>query len=107
MRPRPSGGWWKRGWEGIWGPLIQAMSVPLDPEEPSASAGCVEASWLQPGTALAQAFKGFLNGRPFHQRCANFLHGLQLHRDYRNQKDFSTWAGKDHVSPQGQAPGWG
>ncbi|XP_036042450.1 cytosolic phospholipase A2 delta [Onychomys torridus] len=60
--------------------------------EPSASAGCVEASWLQPGTALAQAFKGFLNGRPFHQRSANFLHGLQLHRDYRNQKDFSTWA---------------
>ncbi|KAL6035826.1 hypothetical protein STEG23_005223, partial [Scotinomys teguina] len=61
-------------------------------EEPSGSAGCVEASWLQPGTALAQAFKGFLNDRPFHQRSANFLHGLQLHRDYRNQKDFSTWA---------------
>ncbi|XP_028710297.1 cytosolic phospholipase A2 delta isoform X2 [Peromyscus leucopus] len=61
-------------------------------EEPSASAGCVEASWLQPGTALAQAFKGFLNGRPFHQRSANFLRGLQLHRDYRNQQDFSTWA---------------
>ncbi|KAL1786346.1 cytosolic phospholipase A2 zeta [Sigmodon hispidus] len=64
-------------------------------EEPSASAGtssCVEASWLQPGTALAQAFKGFLNGRPFHQCSSNFLHGLQMHRDYHNQKDFSTWA---------------
>nr|XP_048315772.1 LOW QUALITY PROTEIN: cytosolic phospholipase A2 delta [Myodes glareolus] len=64
-------------------------------EEPSASAGtssCVDASWLQPGTALAQAFKGFLNGRPLYQRSANFLHGLQLHRGYRNQKDFSTWA---------------
>ena len=56
----------------------------------------METSWLQPGTALAQAFKGFLNGRPFYQRSANFLHGLQLHRGYRNQKNFSTWAGKDH-----------
>lgn len=92
------------------GSLRQAISVTLDAEEPSASAGtsCVDASWLQPGTALAQAFKGFLNGRPLYQRSANFLHGLQLHRGYRNQKDFSTWAGKDHglVSPQGQTPGW-
>lgn len=74
------------------------MPVTLDAEESSALAGTssyVEASWLQPGTALAQAFKGFLSGRPFHQCSANFLRGLQLHRDYRNQKDFSTWAGKD------------
>lgn len=111
MRPLLLGGWWKREQEGILGSLRQAISVTLNAEEPSASAGtssCVDASWLQPGTALAQAFKGFLNGRPFYQRSANFLHGLQLHRGYRNQKDFSTWAGKDHglVSPQGQAPGW-
>ncbi|EDL27985.1 phospholipase A2, group IVD [Mus musculus] len=26
------------------------------------------------------------------QRSANFLHGLQLHRDYCNQRHFSTWA---------------
>nr|XP_045012930.1 cytosolic phospholipase A2 delta [Jaculus jaculus] len=64
-------------------------------KQPPASWGtssCVEASWLQPGTALAQALKGILTGRPLHQRSANFLHGLQLHRDYRVQKDFSTWA---------------
>lgn len=89
------------------------MSVTLDAEkEFSASTGTssgAEAPWLEPGTALAQAFKGFLTGRPLHQRSANFLHGLQLHRDYCNQRDFSTWAGKDHghVSSQGQAPGWG
>lgn len=89
------------------------MSVTLDTEEEfSASAGsssAVDAPWLESGTALAQALKGFLTGRPFHQRSANFLHGLQLHRDYCNQKDFSIWAGKDHghVSPQGQGPGWG
>uniref|UniRef100_A0A8C6W967 Phospholipase A2 n=2 Tax=Nannospalax galili TaxID=1026970 RepID=A0A8C6W967_NANGA len=58
----------------------------------SGTSSCVEASWLQPGTALAKAFKGFLTGRPFHQCSANFLHGLQLHRDYCDQKDFSTWA---------------
>lgn len=87
------------------------MSVTFDAEEEfSASAGTsssVEAPWLQPGTALAQAFKGFLTGRPFHQRTANFLHGLQLHRDYCNHRDFSTWAGKDHghVSLAGFLPG--
>ncbi|XP_052037424.1 cytosolic phospholipase A2 delta [Apodemus sylvaticus] len=71
------------------------MDVQNSEEEFSASAGTsssVEAPWLQPGTALAQAFKGFLTGRPFHQRTANFLHGLQLHRDYCNHRDFSTWA---------------
>lgn len=53
-----------------------------------------EASWLQPGTMLAKAFKGFLTGRPLHQHSLNFLQGLQLHQDYCSQKDFSTWAGK-------------
>ncbi|XP_032199309.1 cytosolic phospholipase A2 delta isoform X3 [Mustela erminea] len=52
----------------------------------------LEASWLQPGTALAKAFKGLLTGRPFHQHSCNFLRGLQLHRNYYSQKDFSTWA---------------
>lgn len=54
----------------------------------------LEASWLQPGTALAKAFKGLLTGRPFHQHSCNFLRGLQLHQNYYSQKDFSTWAGK-------------
>ncbi|XP_011816447.1 PREDICTED: cytosolic phospholipase A2 delta [Colobus angolensis palliatus] len=53
---------------------------------------CLEASWLQPGTALAQAFKGFLTGRPLHQCSPNFLQGLQLHQDYCSHKGFSTWA---------------
>ncbi|XP_044087039.1 cytosolic phospholipase A2 delta [Neovison vison] len=52
----------------------------------------LEASWLQPGTALAKAFKGLLTGRPFYQHSCNFLRGLQLHRNYYSQKDFSTWA---------------
>uniref|UniRef100_H0V7K4 Phospholipase A2 n=1 Tax=Cavia porcellus TaxID=10141 RepID=H0V7K4_CAVPO len=49
-------------------------------------------SWLQPGTALARAFKGFLTRRPLCHHGANFLHGLQLHQGYYGQKDFSTWA---------------
>nr|XP_035940457.1 cytosolic phospholipase A2 delta [Halichoerus grypus] len=52
----------------------------------------LEASWLQPGPALAKAFKGLLTGRPLHQHSYNFLRGLQLHRGYYSQKDFSTWA---------------
>lgn len=61
----------------------------------------LEASWLQPGTMLAKAFKGFLTGRPLHQHSLNFLRGLQLHQDYYSQRDFSTWAGKGpcRVSP--------
>ncbi|XP_047398344.1 cytosolic phospholipase A2 delta [Sciurus carolinensis] len=58
----------------------------------TATSSWMESSWLKPGTALAQAFKGFLTDRPLHQCGANFLHGLQLHQDYCNQKDFSIWA---------------
>uniref|UniRef100_A0A673UF46 Phospholipase A2 n=1 Tax=Suricata suricatta TaxID=37032 RepID=A0A673UF46_SURSU len=56
------------------------------------TSSCLEASWLQPGTMLAKAFKGFLTGRPLHQHSFNFLQGLQLHQDYCSQRDFSTWA---------------
>ncbi|XP_036301079.1 cytosolic phospholipase A2 delta [Pipistrellus kuhlii] len=66
-----------------------------NPEEPPASsrtASGLEASWLQPGTALAQALKGVLTGRPLCQHSPNFLQGLQLHRDYRGREEFSAWA---------------
>ncbi|XP_042543840.1 cytosolic phospholipase A2 delta [Dipodomys spectabilis] len=62
------------------------------PPASSQSVSWAEGSWLQPGTALAQAFKGFLTNRPLHQRSANFLHGLQMHRNYCEEKAFSTWA---------------
>ena len=80
------------------------MSASLRSEEPPPSSGTSsgpEALWLQPGTALAQTWKGFLTNRPLYQRSSNFLQGLQLHQDYCAQKDFSTWAGKGrcHVSP--------
>ncbi|XP_012661766.1 cytosolic phospholipase A2 delta [Otolemur garnettii] len=64
-------------------------------KEPPASSGTsswLESLWLQPGSALAQAFKGFLTGRPLHQHSPNFIGGLQLHQDYYSQKAFSTWA---------------
>ncbi|XP_017498315.3 cytosolic phospholipase A2 delta isoform X1 [Manis javanica] len=64
-------------------------------EEPPSSlrtSSWPDTSWLEPGTALAQAFKGFLTGRPLQQHSSNFLQGLQLHQDYHGQKDFSTWA---------------
>uniref|UniRef100_A0A452S1A0 Phospholipase A2 n=1 Tax=Ursus americanus TaxID=9643 RepID=A0A452S1A0_URSAM len=41
---------------------------------------------------ISRAFKGLLMDRPLHQHSCNFLRGLQLHQDYRSQKDFSTWA---------------
>lgn len=75
--------------------LDQCLS--LSPEESPASlttSSWLEASWMEPGTALAKAFKGFLTSRPLHQHSCNFLRGLQLHQDYCSHKDFSTWAGK-------------
>ncbi|KAM9093632.1 LOW QUALITY PROTEIN: cytosolic phospholipase A2 delta [Megaptera novaeangliae] len=74
-------------------------------EEPPPSSGTSsgpEASWLQPGTALAQTLKGFLTNRPLYQRSSNFLQGLQLHQDYCAQKDFSTWADSQVDSSAGQ-----
>uniref|UniRef100_A0A452G7Q8 Phospholipase A2 n=1 Tax=Capra hircus TaxID=9925 RepID=A0A452G7Q8_CAPHI len=66
-----------------------------DLEVPPASSGTSswpEALWMQPGTALAQTFKGFLTSRPLYQHSSNFLRGLQMHKDYCAQKDFTTWA---------------
>ncbi|XP_052502373.1 cytosolic phospholipase A2 delta [Budorcas taxicolor] len=66
-----------------------------DLEVPPASSGTSsrpEALWMQPGTALAQMFKGFLTSRPLYQHSSNFLRGLQMHKDYCAQKDFTTWA---------------
>ncbi|CAK7299868.1 Cytosolic phospholipase A2 delta [Vulpes lagopus] len=62
----------------------------------------LEASWMEPGTALAKAFKGFLTSRPLHQHSCNFLRGLQLHQDYCSHKDFSTWADCQLDSTPGQ-----
>ncbi|XP_038597004.1 cytosolic phospholipase A2 delta [Tachyglossus aculeatus] len=50
-----------------------------------------EGSWLRPGESLAQAFQGFLTGRPLNHRSHNFLRGLQLHRGYCGHPDFRTW----------------
>ncbi|KAK1338963.1 hypothetical protein QTO34_019632 [Cnephaeus nilssonii] len=74
-------------------------------EEPPASvrtSSWLEASWLQPGTALAQAFQGVLTGRPLCQHSSNFLQGLQLHQDYRSQEEFSTWADSQLDATPGQ-----
>ncbi|XP_008267359.3 cytosolic phospholipase A2 delta isoform X2 [Oryctolagus cuniculus] len=80
-------------------------NMAAEKERPPASpqpSSWMEASWLQPGTALAQALKGFLTGRPLHQHSTNFLQGLQLHQDYYSQRDFSTWADSPLDSTPGQ-----
>ena len=80
--------------KGKKGPISVSLASEKEPLTTSGTSSRLEASWLQPGTALAQAFKGFLTGRPLHQRSPNFLQGLQLHQDYCSHKDFSTWAGQ-------------
>ncbi|XP_021524469.2 cytosolic phospholipase A2 delta [Aotus nancymaae] len=70
----------------------KTRSLEKEPPTSSGTSSWLGASWLQPGTALARAFKGFLTGRPLHQHSSNFLQGLQLHQNYRSHRDFSTWA---------------
>ncbi|XP_033707427.1 cytosolic phospholipase A2 delta isoform X3 [Tursiops truncatus] len=79
----------------------EIRSLEESPPSSGTSSG-PEALWLQPGTALAQMLKGFLTSRPLYQHSSNFLQGLQLHQDYRAQKDFSTWADSQVDSSAGQ-----
>ncbi|XP_076983666.1 cytosolic phospholipase A2 delta [Tamandua tetradactyla] len=66
-------------------------------KQPPASSG------TSPGLgAVWGPLRGFLTGRPLHQHSPNFLHGLQLHKDYRGQKDFSTWADSQLDASPGQ-----
>ncbi|XP_043776195.1 cytosolic phospholipase A2 delta isoform X2 [Cervus elaphus] len=78
-----------------WRQHIRDKIRDLDSEVPPASSGnssWPETLWMQPGTALAQMFKGFLTSRPLYQHSSNFLRGLQMHKDYCAQKAFTTWA---------------
>ncbi|XP_021097559.1 cytosolic phospholipase A2 delta isoform X1 [Heterocephalus glaber] len=88
--------WYNLAWSGEeWKQHVKEeihSTAAEEPEDCLRTSLWTEASWLQPGTALARAFKGVLTGRPLCHHGANFLHGLQLHQGYSGQKDFSTWA---------------
>ncbi|XP_075783326.1 cytosolic phospholipase A2 epsilon-like isoform X2 [Pelodiscus sinensis] len=54
-----------------------------------------ETRMLTPAGPLATAFRDVLTGRPTIAECPNFLRGFQMHNEYLENEQFSTW--KDTV----------
>ncbi|XP_074088146.1 cytosolic phospholipase A2 delta [Macrotis lagotis] len=80
--------------EETWKQNIRDKTRKIAPEKDlhdSQSTSWINLSWLQPRTALTQAFQGLLTGRPLLHRCHNFLRDLHLHQNYSAQKDFCAW----------------
>ncbi|XP_044515958.1 cytosolic phospholipase A2 epsilon [Gracilinanus agilis] len=68
---------------------------PILPEIPKCDANTLETTVVIPGTKLANTFRDILTYRAFVSQFNNFLQGLQLHTDYLQNSQFSSW--KDTV----------
>ncbi|XP_014636084.1 PREDICTED: cytosolic phospholipase A2 epsilon [Ceratotherium simum simum] len=68
---------------------------PLLPEIPKCDDNVLDTTVVTPGSWLSNTFRSVLTHRPFVSEFHNFLQGLQLHTDYLQSREFSTW--KDTV----------
>ncbi|XP_036701043.1 cytosolic phospholipase A2 epsilon isoform X3 [Balaenoptera musculus] len=68
---------------------------PLLPEIPKCDANILDTTVVKPGSWLSNTFRNILTYRGFVSEFHNFLLGLQLHTDYHQNGQFSTW--KDTV----------
>ncbi|KAF5925524.1 hypothetical protein HPG69_001971 [Diceros bicornis minor] len=68
---------------------------PLLPEIPKCDDNVLDTTVVTPGSWLSNTFRSVLTHRPFVSEFHNFLQGLQLHTDYLQNREFSTW--KDTV----------
>uniref|UniRef100_F7E3Q7 Phospholipase A2 n=1 Tax=Monodelphis domestica TaxID=13616 RepID=F7E3Q7_MONDO len=68
---------------------------PILPEIPKCDANALETTVVTPGTKLANTLRDIITYRAFVSQFHNFLQGLQLHTDYLQNSQFSTW--KDTV----------
>ncbi|XP_060031039.1 cytosolic phospholipase A2 epsilon [Erinaceus europaeus] len=68
---------------------------PLLPEIPQCDANVPDTTVVIPGSWLSNTFRNILTHRSFVSEFHNFLLGLQLHNDYLQNSQFSTW--KDTV----------
>nr|XP_020864932.1 cytosolic phospholipase A2 delta [Phascolarctos cinereus] len=89
--------------EETWKQHIRDKTRNIEKEPPgSRRTSWIEMSWLQPKTALTQALRGLLTGRPLHHQCHNFLRGLHLHQDYCGQRNFRIWGDRQLDSDPSQ-----
>nr|XP_058914018.1 cytosolic phospholipase A2 epsilon isoform X2 [Kogia breviceps] len=65
------------------------------PEIPKCDANILDTTVVMPGSWLSNTFRNILTYRAFVSEFHNFLLGLQLHTDYHQNGQFSTW--KDTV----------
>ncbi|XP_049562626.1 cytosolic phospholipase A2 epsilon isoform X1 [Orcinus orca] len=68
---------------------------PLLPEIPKCDANMLDTTVVMPGSWLSNTFRNILTSRAFLSEFHNFLLGLQMHTDYYQNGQFSTW--KDSV----------
>nr|XP_020865071.1 cytosolic phospholipase A2 epsilon isoform X2 [Phascolarctos cinereus] len=68
---------------------------PLLPEIPKCDTNVLETTVVLPATKLANTLRDVLTYRAFVSQFHNFLQGLQLHTDYLQNSQFTTW--KDTV----------
>ncbi|TKC36130.1 hypothetical protein EI555_016568, partial [Monodon monoceros] len=68
---------------------------PLLPEIPKCDANMLDTTVVTPGSWLSNTFRNILTSRAFVSEFHNFLLGLQMHTDYYQNGQFSTW--KDSV----------
>ncbi|XP_039088800.1 cytosolic phospholipase A2 epsilon [Hyaena hyaena] len=64
---------------------------PLLPEIPKCEANVLDTAVVFPGSWLSSTFRSILTYRSFVSEFHNFLLGLQLHTDYLQNSQFSTW----------------
>ncbi|KAF0880367.1 PA24E phospholipase, partial [Crocuta crocuta] len=64
---------------------------PLLPEIPKCEANVLDTAVVIPGSWLSSTFRSILTYRSFVSEFHNFLLGLQLHTDYLQNSQFSTW----------------
>ncbi|XP_025071825.1 cytosolic phospholipase A2 zeta-like [Alligator sinensis] len=55
----------------------------------------LETRMVMPGGAFSNLFQGFFSSRVSTGENVNFMHGLHLHKDYLNAKQFVAWKGLD------------
>lgn len=73
--------------------LSPAEDEPLLPEIPKCEANVLDTAVVIPGSWLSNTFRSILTYRSFMSEFHNFLLGLQLHTDYLQNSQFSTWRG--------------
>lgn len=76
--------------------LFLTEDEPILPEVPKCDPNVLDTTVVVPATWLSDTFRSVLTKRIFVSEFHNFLLGLQLHKDYLHNSQFSKWKGSSH-----------